>query len=100
MEQESKKRGRGRPRKGEETPKQAVRPKGQHGGRREGAGRKKGVGVVYDGVMLSSQVTFRVRDITKARIARLREVTQHDTVPFNRMFEDWVEETAGNYGFE
>jgi len=47
MEEEIKKKGRGRPEKGKEAPKSAKKSKGTHGGKREGAGRKKGYSVAY-----------------------------------------------------
>lgn len=86
----TKKRGRGRPPKKVE----------HRGGRREGAGRKGGYSVAYPDEQLTAQVTIRVRAITHERIKKLRELTKEDTMPFNRMFESWVEEYAQNYGIE
>lgn len=101
MEEEIKKRGRGRPRKGEVVPKaKPRRKKDGRGGKREGAGRKKGVSVAYEGDMLSSQITLRVRDITKERVVQLRELTKYDDMSFNRLLEAWVEEMAKKYGLD
>lgn len=86
----TKKRGRGRPPKKVE----------HRGGRREGAGRKGGYSVAYPDEQLTAQVTIRVRAITHERIKKLRELTKGDTMPFNRMFESWVEEYAQTYGIE
>ena len=97
MEEEIKKRGRGRPRKGEVVPKPKKKRKNERrGGAREGAGRK----TAYGGELLSATATFVVREITKQRINQLRELTKHDDMPFNRLFEAWVEELAKNYGLE
>jgi len=87
---DEKKRGRGRPPKKVE----------HRGGRREGAGRKGGYSVAYPDEQLTAQVTIRVRAITHERIKKLRELTKEDTMPFNRMFESWVEEYAQTYGIE
>lgn len=108
MEEEIKKRGRGRPRKGEEstkakaTKKKRVRRKKEtRGGKREGAGRKKGVGITYSGgEMLSAHLSIRVREITNTRVKQLRELTKQDDMPFNRMFESWVADLAQEYGLE
>ena len=73
------------------------------GGRREGAGRKKGVQVgPYRGgeSMLTENDTFRVSADTHRRIKQLREMTKGDTMPFNRMFEVWVKQLASEYGIE
>lgn len=86
----TKKRGRGRPPKKVEN----------RGGKREGAGRKGGYSLVYPDEQLTAQVTIRVRAITHQRIKQLREVTQQDEMPFNRMFEKWVEDYAKDYGIE
>lgn len=90
MTEEKKKRGRGRPPK----------KKDNRGGKREGAGRKGGYSVVYPDEQLTAQATFRVRAITHQRIKQLRELTKDDEMPFNRMFEAWVEEYAQSYGIE
>ena len=87
----------------EETKKnKTAKPKKKdgRGGKREGAGRKAGVSVVYEGVMLDEQVTMRVRSITKKRVVQLREITRDDETPFNRAFENWVEDYAKTYGIE
>ena len=86
---EEKKR-RGRPRKKVE----------HRGGKREGAGRKGGYSLAYPDEQLSAQVAIRVRAITYTRIKQLRELTAQDELPFNRMFEKWVEEYARSYGIE
>lgn len=90
MAEQAKKRGRGRPPKKVE----------KRGGKREGAGRKKGQGMTYEGEYLSAQVVMRIRPITHERIKQLREATKDDTMPFNRMFEQWVEEYAKDYGID
>ena len=90
MTEEKKKRGPGRPPK----------KKDNRGGKREGAGRKGGYSVAYPNEQLTSQATFRVRAITLQRIKQLRELTKEDEIPFNRMFEAWVEEYAQSYGIE
>lgn len=90
MANEIKKRGRGRPPKKVE----------HRGGKREGAGRKGGFSVAYPDEQLTAQATFRVRAITHQRIKQLRELTKDDEMPFNRMFEAWVEEYAQSYGIE
>ncbi len=88
----------------EETKKnKTAKPKKKdgRGGKREGAGRKSGVGVTYESKEpLDEQVTMRVRAITKSRVVKLREATRDDDVPFNRMFEDWVADYAKQYGIE
>lgn len=104
MKEEIKK-GRGRPRKGEESPKAKTkttkRKKENRGGKREGAGRKKGVGITYSGgEMLSAHLSIRVREITNTRVKQLRELTKNDDMPFNRMFESWVADLAQEYGLE
>lgn len=86
----TKKRGRGRPPKKVE----------HRGGKRDGAGRKAGFSVAYPDEQLTAQATFRVRAITHERIKQLRELTKEDEMPFNRMFEAWVEEYAQSYGIE
>ena len=90
MAEEIKKRGRGRPPKKKEN----------RGGKREGAGRKGGYSVAYPDEQLTAQATFRVRAITHQRIKQLRELTMQDEMPFNRMFEAWVEQYAKDYGLE
>ena len=86
-----------------DSPKKRGRPpkkKDNRGGKREGAGRKGGYSVVYPDEQLTAQATFRVRAITHQRIKQLRELTKEDEMPFNRMFEAWVEEYAQSYGIE
>lgn len=90
MAEEEKKRGRGRPPKKKEN----------RGGKREGAGRKKGYSIAYPDEVLDAQVTIRIRSITHRRIKQLRELTKDDDKPFNRMFEEWVAEYAKDYGIE
>lgn len=70
------------------------------GGRREGAGRKKGTMLVYQDEPLTGSVTMRIREVTQRRIKELREATKSDEMPFNRMFESWVEDMAKEYGIE
>lgn len=94
---EKPKRGRGRPRK------DAVPPAPIRGGARKGAGRKAGVSVgPYNatGKALSKSASFCINEDTYRRIKELREMTKDDTLPFNRMFEAWVEEIAKDYGIE
>ena len=100
MEEEIKKRGRGRPKKGEEAPKTTKKPKGQRGGKREGAGRKKGWTGQYKENPKNTMLTFRVSEATARRIKQLRELTKQDTMPFVDMLESWVAEMAGDYGIE
>ena len=87
---EIKKKRRGRPPKKVEN----------RGGKREGAGRKKGTLTTYPNEPLDGQVVMRIRSITQERIRQLREATKGDTMPFNRMFEQWVEDYAKDYGIE
>lgn len=90
MAEEKKKRGRGRP------PKEKPKEHEGWGGKREGAGRKaKGATAP-----LVAHVTIRVTDATMRRVQQLRESTKQDELPFNRMFEKWVEEYAKEYGIE
>ena len=89
-EQTKKKRGVGRPRKKVEN----------RGGVRVGAGRRGGFSVAYPDEQLTGQVVIRIRAITHQRIKQLREATKNDTMPFNRMFEAWVEDMAKEYGIE
>ena len=85
----------------EKTIKKRGRPRKENrGGKREGAGRKKGTCTIYEGEALTSQLTLRVRAITSERIKQLRELTKGDTMPFNRMLESWVEDLAKDYGIE
>ena len=43
---------------------------------------------------------MRIREVTQRRIKELREATKSDEMPFNRMFESWVEDMAKEYGIE
>lgn len=86
----TKKRGRGSP------PKEKPKEHEGWGGKREGAGRKaKGATAPLVG-----HVTFRTTDATVRRVQSLREATRQEEMPFNRMFEAWVEEYAQSYGIE
>ena len=91
MEEETKKRGRGRP------PKKTS----QWGGKREGAGRKKGVktGPRKENPK-DTMLPFRVSALTAGRIKQLRELTKQDEKPFVDMLEEWVAEYAKDYGIE
>lgn len=86
----TKKRGPGRPRK--EQPKEHE----GWGGKREGAGRKARGATAP----LIGHVTFRTTGMTVSRVQALREATKQDEMPFNRMFEAWVEDYAKQYGIE
>lgn len=90
MTEEIKKKRAPKPRKKKEN----------RGGARPGAGRKPGYTLVYPDEQLTGRVGFRIRAITQERINQLRELTKEDTMPFNRMFEAWVEEMAKTYGIE
>lgn len=70
--------------------------KDPRGGAREGAGRKR---LDPTGVRLD-HATFSISAETARRIKALREATKNDDLPFNRMFEKWVEELAEAYGIE
>ena len=97
MEEEIKKRGRGRPRKGEVVPpKHKKHPK--WGGKREGVGRKLGVQIKEN--PRNTMLPFRVSELTARRIKELRELTKHDDKTFVDMLEDWIAEQAENYGIE
>ena len=71
------------------------------GGKREGAGRKKGVkiGHIKDNPR-NTMLPFRVSEATAMRIKELRELTKQDEKPFVQMLEAWVEEYAKDYGLE
>lgn len=84
----TKKRGRGRPHKKVE----------HRGGKREGAGRKKGFKLVEN--PRNKGVTFMVSEKMLGQIRQLRELTKEDEINFNGMFVKWVEEYAQNYGIE
>ena len=94
---EEKKKKIGRPRKKAE-------PKFTHGGKREGAGRKKGVKIGPIGPRKenpkNTMLTFRVSEATSRRIKQLRELTKQDEKPFVDMLEDWVQNYAKDYGIE
>jgi len=100
MEEEIKKRGRGRPRKGEEAPKTAKKPqeKAGWGGKREGAGRKKGVQIKAH--PRKFHFSFGVSEQSVRRANELRELTKHDTMPFVDMLESWIEDMAKEYGID
>ena len=66
------------------------------GGARPGAGRKP----METEKKLSVHISFRASLATDRRIRALREATKNDDLPFNRMFEKWVEELAEAYGIE
>lgn len=68
------------------------------GGRREGAGRKKGFKLVEN--PKNTMLPFRVSEATARRIKQLRELTKQDDMPFVDTFEKWVEEYAQSYGIE
>jgi len=97
MKEEIKK-GRGRPRKGEESPKAKTkttkRKKENRGGKREGAGRKP-----VDNPRVEHVSITTTKDVV-LRVQQLRELTKHDDMPFNRMFESWVADLAKEYGIE
>lgn len=84
MEEEVKKRGR---------PK-----KERRGGRREGAGRKKGFRLKEN--PRNDSVSFAVSEKTLNQIRSLRELTKDDELNFNSMFILWVEEVAKDYGLD
>ena len=71
------------------------------GGKREGAGRKKGVkiGQIKQNPK-NTMLTFRVSEATSMRIKQLREITKHDAMPFTDMLESWVKDLAEDYGIE
>lgn len=74
------------------------KPKPTRGGKREGAGRKKGTHIKEN--PLTSHLSFRCSADTLRRAQLLREQTKGDDVPFNRLFELWVESIAKDYGIE
>ena len=90
------------------TTKKATKPRKKkpvgRGGKRKGAGRKKGVAVGPYGPRTENPKTkmlpFRVSEITSERIKQLRELTKYDTMPFVDMLEDWVRELAEDYGIQ
>ena len=88
MANEIKKRGRGRPPKKVE----------HRGGKREGAGRKKGFKLVEN--PRNKGVTFMVSEKMLGQIRQLREATKEEVPNFNGMFVEWVEKCAQNYGIE
>lgn len=96
MAEEIKKK-RGRPKKVEPI-------QYSHGGKRPGAGRKKGVKIGPVGQRKenpkNTMLPFRVSAITAQRIKQLRELTKEDAKPFVDMLEDWVEKYAKDYGIE
>lgn len=83
----------------EQTKKKVGRPrKERRGGAREGAGRKKGVQIKEN--PLTEHVTFRTHADTLRRVQLLRDLTKRDELSFNRLFEQWVEGLAQEYGIE
>ena len=101
MEEEIKKRGRGRPRKGEVVPPKPKRrskvgrpPKKHSGGAREGAGRKPMENA------RNQHFSFRVSERAVRQANALRELTKRDDKTFVDMLEDWIAEQAENYGIE
>ena len=74
------------------------RKKDGRGGRREGAGRKKGFRLKEN--PRNTMLPFRVTENTARRIKELRELTKDDTMPFVEMLEDWVREMASDYGID
>ena len=75
--------------------------KDNRGGRREGAGRKKGVkiGQIKENPK-NTMLTFRVSEVCSRRIKQLRVMTKYDTMPFVDMLEKWVEDMAKDYGID
>ena len=69
--------------------------KGTWGGPRPGSGRKS----LGDNA-IKAPLSFRVKPATLRRVRALREATRQDDMPFNRMFEQWVEDMAKDYGIE
>lgn len=69
--------------------------KGTWGGKREGAGRKPMGEEAH-----TAPVFFRVKPGIHRKVLALREATKQDDMPFNRMFEQWVEDMAKDYGIE
>lgn len=69
-----------------------------HGGKREGAGRKRGVQIKEN--PRNKGVTFMVSDKMLNQIRQLRELTKEDELNFNSMFVKWVEQYAKDYGIE
>lgn len=84
----TKKRGRGRPPKKVE----------HRGGKREGAGRKKGFKLVEN--PRNKVVTFMVSEKMLGQIRQLREATKEEIPNFNAQFVEWVEKQAQIYGIE
>lgn len=72
--------------------------KSGRGGRREGAGRKKGFRLKEN--PRNTMLPFRVTEKTARRIKELREMTGEDTMPFVEMLEAWVAEMAQDYGID
>jgi len=68
------------------------------GGKRAGAGRKKGTKIVEN--PRSKMLPFRVTEDTLRRTKALRELTKQDTMPFVAMFESWVADLARDYGID
>ena len=72
--------------------------KNTHGGRREGAGRKKGVQIKAN--PRTHHFSFGVSEQAIRRANELRKLTKHDDVPFVEMLELWIEDLAKEYGIE
>ena len=45
-------------------------------------------------------ISFRLTPPTVRRIRKLQQATSQDDIPFNQMFEAWVEDLAQEYGIE
>ena len=88
----TKKRGRGRP------PKEKPKEHKGWGGKRPGAGRKKGFKLVEN--PRNKGVTFMVSEKMLNQIRQLREATKEEVPNFNGMFVEWVEKQAKSYGIE
>lgn len=77
------------------TKKKVGRPrKERRGGAREGAGRKPTDNPRVEHVSITT-----TKDVLQ-RVQRLRELTKQDEFSFNRLFEQWVEGLAQEYGIE
>ena len=74
-------------------PQQPIEPKGR-GGKREGAGRKPSENPRVEHVVIATTKTIL------QKVQQLRDATKHDELPFNRMFDKWVEDLAAEYGIE
>ena len=72
--------------------------KDNRGGKREGAGRKKGF-KLKDNPRVK-MLPFRVTEDTYRRTKELREQTKQDEMTFVDMLESWVADMAQEYGIE